>query len=219
MSVKGIRATQAEATRQEIKRRARALFASEGYAATSTAQIVAATGLTKGALYHHFDDKLDLFRAVVEELESELADEVAAAANRQTDTWSRLEAACHAYLDVCLRPDVQRIVVLDAPAVLGWHEWCEIDKTYGTRMFEEFLEDAVDEGLLDTQQPELVATMLLGALNVAARVAGQDAEHGDLRAQVTQTIQRLLAGLHTNTTNAPQRPVSAPEQRQRPPKT
>jgi AcrR family transcriptional regulator len=198
MSVKGIRAAQAEATRQEIQARARALFASQGYAATSTAQIVAATGLTKGALYHHFEDKRGLFRAVVEELETELADEVTAAANRQSDTWSRLEAACRAYLDVCLRPDVQRIVVLDAPAVLGWHEWCEIDKGYGVRMFQDCLHDAAAEGLLGDDQPELVANMLLGALNVAARVAGEDMDHADLRLQVGRTIQRLLAGLRTS---------------------
>ncbi len=195
MSVKGIRATQAEATRQEIQRHARALFASQGFAATSTAQIVAATGLTKGALYHHFADQQGLFRAVVEELEAELAAEVAAAAKAQTEPWARLEAACRAYLDVCLRPDVQRIVVLDAPAVLGWHDWCEIDKDYGTRMFEECLQDAVNDGLLHADQPELVANMLLGALNVAARVAGQDPNRAELREEAAQTIQRLLAGL------------------------
>jgi AcrR family transcriptional regulator len=205
MSVKGIRATQAEATRQKIQRHARALFASQGYAATSTAQIVAATGLTKGALYHHFADKQGLFRTIVEKLETELAAEVAAAANGQTDTWARLETACRAYLDVCLRPDVQRIVVLDAPAVLGWHEWCEIDKAYGTRMFEECLEDAATEGLLQDQPPELAATMLLGALNVAARVAGQDPNRVELREQAAQTIQRLLAGLRTSTTSVPPR--------------
>src|SRR5438034_8699312 len=167
MSVKGIRAIQAEETRHTIRRQARALFARQGFAATSTAEIVAATGLTKGALYHHFEDKRSLFRAVVEELEADLAAEVAAAANNQTDTWSRLEAACHAYLDVCLRPDVQRIVVLDAPAVLGWREWCEIDKDYGIRMFEEYLGTAIAEGLLHDEQPQLVANMLLGALNLA----------------------------------------------------
>jgi len=199
MSVKGTRATQAEATRHEIQRQARALFTSQGYAATSTAQIVAATGMTKGALYHHFDDKRDLFRAVVEELETELANEVAQAADRCSDTWSRLEAACRSYLDVCLRPDVQRILVLDAPAVLGWHEWCEIDKDHGIRMLEEYLQDAANEGTLTDQQPELVATMLLGALNVAARVASQDTDESELRVQVSQTIQRLLGGRRRNT--------------------
>src|SRR4051794_18777056 len=107
MSVKGSRAAQAEATRREIQRHARVLFARQGYAATSTAQIVAATGLTKGALYHHFTDKGSLFRAVVEELETEIARDVAAVAGDETDAWARLRAACRAYLDACLRPDVQ----------------------------------------------------------------------------------------------------------------
>jgi AcrR family transcriptional regulator len=202
MSVKGIRAIRAEATRHEILRHARALFASQGFAATSTAQIATATGLTKGALYHHFEDKRGLFRAVVEELEAELAGEVALAARRQTDTWSRLEAACQAYLDVCLRPDVQRIVVFDGPAVLGWHEWCEIDKEHGIRMFEQCLEDAAAEGLLHDEHPELVANMLLGALNVAARVAGRGVDQADTRQQVVTTIQRLLAGLRRSSPSA-----------------
>lgn len=203
MSVKGTRAEQAETTRREIQRQARALFASQGYAGTSTAEIVAATGLTKGALYHHFADKGSLFRAVVEELETEIARSVAAAADAETDTWARLRAACRAYLDACLRPDVQRIVVLDAPAVLGWHEWCEIDKRYGIKMLEAYLHDAGAQGFLADQQPELVATMLLGALNVAARAAGQDADHGELRDQVAITIERLLAGLRADTAAAP----------------
>jgi AcrR family transcriptional regulator len=196
MSVNGSRAAQAEATRADIQRQARALFARQGYAATSTSQIVAASGLTKGALYHHFADKLSLFRAVVEELETEIAMRVAAATEGETDTWESIRTACRAYLDACLQSDVQRIVVLDAPAVLGWHEWCEIDKHYGIEMFEGYLNDAAAQGLLSGQQPDVVATLLLGALNVAARVAGAS-ESDDAREVVAQTIDRLLAGLRS----------------------
>src|SRR5579864_2148827 len=100
MSVNGVRAKQAEATRAKLRRRARRLFASHGYANASTEDLVRTTGLTKGALYHHFGDKQGLFRAVVEDLEEELADAVARATATEHDPWARLEAACQAYLEV-----------------------------------------------------------------------------------------------------------------------
>jgi hypothetical protein len=90
--------------------------------------------------------------------------------------------------------------VLDAPAVLGWHDWCEIDKRYGIQMFEKYLDDAGAQGFLPDQQPELIATMILGALNVAARVASQDTnDQAAVRNQVARTIERLLSGLRITT--------------------
>jgi AcrR family transcriptional regulator len=194
MSVNGVRAKQAEATRAKLRRRARRLFATKGYANASTEDLVRTTGLTKGALYHHFGDKEGLFRAVVEDLERELAEVVAQATETEADAWIRLERACKAYLDVSLRPDVARILVLDAPSVLGWHEWCEIDKQYGIAMFDQTLRQAMDGGVLPTQPAETLAQVLLGALNVAARVAATRTEGHD---EVWTTVARLLSGLKT----------------------
>src|SRR5687768_12540205 len=115
MSTLRTRAGKAEATRARLLFVARELFATKGYAATSTDEIVRSARVTKGALYHHFADKQGLFQAVFEELEQELADTVGAAATG-TDAWERLEEACKTYLDRSLRPDVQRILVLDAPS-------------------------------------------------------------------------------------------------------
>jgi AcrR family transcriptional regulator len=196
MSVNGVRAKRKEATRRALCRHARDLFATNGYAATSTEDIARDAGVTKGALYHHFGDKQAVFRAVLEELEVELAASVAAAAAAETDPWLRLQHACEAYLDASLRPDIQRVLVLDAPSVLGWHEWCEIDKRHGFAMFEPTITAAVEAGVIDAQPTEMLAQILLGALNVAARVTAgtRDAPN---RSDVWRTVARLLNGLRT----------------------
>jgi AcrR family transcriptional regulator len=198
MSVNGIRAAQAEATRTKLRKKARRLFATRGYAGASTEAIVASAGVTKGALYHHFGDKEGLFRAVVEDLEQEVAEAVATATAGEPDPWRCLQRACEAYLDTSLRADIQRILVLDAPSVLGWHEWCEVDKRYGIAMFDKTLRDTMSAGLIEDQAPETVAQVLLGALNVAARVAGSAPDGRSARDEVWGTIARLLSGLRTS---------------------
>jgi len=134
------RRTQAERaadTREALIAAARSLFADPGFADAALETIVRDAGVTRGALYHHFDDKQALFRAVLEAIESEVAERMRSAAAEAADPWDQVRAACRAYLDACLERDVQRIVVLDAPSVLGWHTWCEIDRKYGLGVLEE----------------------------------------------------------------------------------
>jgi AcrR family transcriptional regulator len=200
MTTPGVRAKQAEASRTKMRRRARLLFASKGYVNSTTEDLVRSTGLTKGALYHHFGDKEGLFRAVVEDLQRELAEVVARATAAEADPWARVEAACKAYLEVSLRPDVERIVVLDAPSVLGWHEWCEIDKQYGVAMFDTTLRRAMDAGVVRPQPADTLAQVLLGALNVAARVAAAQPDDHD---EVWATVGRLLSGLKISPDSGP----------------
>src|SRR5881398_3481078 len=112
---KTLKEEHAEATRAALIASARALFAERGYAAVSIEEIVRRARVTRGALYHHFEDKADLFRAVFERVQRLLD-----AASSQPDPARHLEVGCHAFLDACAEPDVQRIVLLDGPAVLGW---------------------------------------------------------------------------------------------------
>jgi len=121
---------------------------------------------------------------------------VAEAVENEPDPWRRLQRACEVYLDASLRPDIQRILVLDAPSVLGWHEWCEIDKRHGFAMFEPIIACAGDAHVLDEQPTEMLAQIFLGALNVAARVGAGSPEPPD-RAEVWKTVARLLNGLRT----------------------
>lgn len=195
MPAKSRKEEYAEATRAALVGVARDLFAEKGFAAVSVEEIVHGARVTKGALYHHFDDKQALFRAVLEAIENELADRMRVAAHAETHRWEQLRAACYAYLDACLERDVQRIVVLDAASVLGWHAWCEIDKRYGLGVLRERFDAALEAGLIDPQPVEAVAQLVLGALNVGGRVMAEAKNPREARKQVGETIDRLISGL------------------------
>jgi len=183
-----------EATRAALVDASRALFSSRGYADVSIDDITRATGVTKGALYHHFEDKRALFQAVVEAVEGDLSAEVRRRARQAGDPWAQLQTACAAYLDACLATDVQRIVVLDAPPVLGWRVWCDIDKRHGLGVFEEYLSAARDAGLIAVSAIDTAAQLLLGALNTGARVVTDAADKAATRREVGHTIDRILSG-------------------------
>ncbi|OFX20888.1 MAG: hypothetical protein A2V77_24575 [Anaeromyxobacter sp. RBG_16_69_14] len=184
----------AEETRAALVGTARSLFAERGYADVSIDDITEGTGVTRGALYHHFEDKRELFRAVVEAVERDLTEEVRRKGQGPGDPWEQLRAVCEAYLDACLLPEVQRIIVLDAPPVLSWRVWCEIDKRYGLGVFEELLVNARDAGFLETKSVEMAAQLLLGALNTGARVVVDATDRPAARRSVLETVERLLAG-------------------------
>jgi AcrR family transcriptional regulator len=192
------RRTQAErsrTTRAALLAAGRALFAEHGFARTGREQIVEQAGVTRGALYHHFTGKEDLFRAVVEELEQEVMTKVAVAAMKGGDAGERLRLGSMAFLDACLDPAVQRIVVLDAPSVLGWEQWREIEQRYGLALLEEGLQHAVDEGLLPAQPVTPLAHLLLAALQEAAMLVATAPRPRVARREVGATLEALLAQL------------------------
>lgn len=197
MSVKNPRAAQAESTRKTLCRHARQVFAEEGYAEAATDEIVRRAGVTKGALYHHFENKLELYRAVVAEMEEELVSGVEAAAAPHRDPWKRLQAMARAYLDACLDSELARILVLEAPAVLGWREWCSLARGHEIAVFAEALRQVAAAGLVAETETETAAQVLLGALNTAARVIATAPDPKAARSQVEETIERLLVGLRS----------------------
>jgi AcrR family transcriptional regulator len=160
-------AADAEQTRRTILATARASFAEHGFAAASTSAIVAAAGVTRGALYHHFADKTELFRAVFVEIEHELNDTVVAAALAESDSLRAFVAGCAAWLDFAVRPDYQRIAVVDAPAVLGAAEWHDIDAGIGLASMEAGLAALAKDGLLSRSPSRALAVLLFGALTDA----------------------------------------------------
>ena len=127
MTVKSRKLEQSQATRAALIKTARKLFARHGYADTDIETVARRTRVTRGALYHHFKDKQDLFSAVFDLEEQKLAQIIGAAAVSQPNTWDGMLAGSNAFLDACLDPTVQRIVLVDALAVLGWERWREID--------------------------------------------------------------------------------------------
>jgi AcrR family transcriptional regulator len=195
MKKKRLRDEHAEATQSALVKTARGLFATRPYADVSIDDISDKTRVTRGALYHHFKDKKDLFRAVFEEAQRELVERVRKAANASDNPWERLRAACHAYLDVCLDPGMQQVVVRDATSVLGWNTWCELDRAYGLGILEDLLAEARDAGDLLPQSISATAHLLLGTLNTAATVVAESDNPTVALSQVRNTLERLLGGL------------------------
>jgi len=197
MSVKGRKAEQYEHTRRVLLDVARRVFADHGYTGTGTEEVVRQAGVTRGALYYHFRDKRDLFRAVVEDLQGEILGKVQAAAAATADPWEGLRAGLHAFLDACMEPAVQRIVLVDAPSVLGWAAWRELDAKYGFGLLRTVLQGLMDAGLLEPQPVEPLAHMLLGALSEAGMVIAQAGDVEAARRDVGASLDRLLRGLRS----------------------
>jgi AcrR family transcriptional regulator len=195
MNVKSKKAEQSEATRGALVTGARELFAERGYAAVATEEIVQRAGLTRGALYHHFRDKRALFRAVVEQLEEESVERIASSALEQPDPWQMQITALNAYLDGCLDSAVQRILLVDAPSVLGSEEWREIEAKYGLALVRMGLESVMQAGLIAEQPVEPLAHLMLGALAEAGLMIARSEDPQKARQEVGESVERLLEGL------------------------
>jgi AcrR family transcriptional regulator len=184
-----------EATTSEVLTAARKLFAEAGYAATSLDAIAAAAGLTKGAIYHHFSSKQEVFRAVYEQERLRLADIERSAYSRKRDPWEGFIAACTAFLEASLDPEVQRITLLDAPGALGPET---IRETYGRdalAMMTYALEESMAAGRLRRRPVEPIAYMLHGAIGeLAMHIASAEDQRAALRA-ASGELRRLLAAV------------------------
>jgi AcrR family transcriptional regulator len=194
------KAAQREATTAALVTAARELFAERGYAGVGTEEIVQRAGVTRGALYHHFKGgKEELFRAVVVQLSAEVVQRVAAAAAVTADPWEELVLGSEAFLDACATPEVQRIVILDAPAVLDWDVLRAIDADYGLRLLESAVQAAMDSGRMMPASASAVAQVLAGALDEAAMVVARADDPAAAREEMSLTIRRLLEGLRAPT--------------------
>ena len=184
-----------EETRAALIAAARALFAQRGYAAVGTEEIVRAARMTRGALYHHFAGKEDLFRAVYEEVEAELLTRIAADAESAGDPLEVLRAGARAFLAACEDPAVQRISLIDAPSVLGWEQWREIGLRYGLGLVQGALEAAMDAGLVERQPVRPLAHLLLGSIDEAAMLVARADDGGQTRREVAAAVDHYLDSL------------------------
>ena len=198
MEGKGARAEQSGATRATLVAAARELFAERGYAGVGTEEIVRRARVTRGALYHHFEDKKDLFRAVHEELEAELAHTIGAqlAAGDLTSALDLLRTGVRTFLDACTDRAVARIVLVDAPSVLGWREWREIDERHGLGLVTAGLQGAMETGEIERQPVKPLAHLLLGAMGEAGMLIANSEDPDATREEVEPALLTLLEGLH-----------------------
>jgi AcrR family transcriptional regulator len=194
------RRTQAQrtaATRAVLLHAARKLFADKGFSAVSTQAIVEAAGVTRGALYHQFDDKAALFAAVYEEVEQELVADVGEriVAAAPSDHVEAMRVGARLFLERSAAPDVHQIVLIDAPAVLGWERWRAVGVKYGLGVIEAMLAQAIAEKAIPEQPVRPTAHVLLGALDEAALYISRAAEPDQARAQMLAVCDRLIAGI------------------------
>jgi AcrR family transcriptional regulator len=195
MAVMTKKAEQSEATRRALVKVARRLFAKRGYAATPIEEIVRGARVTRGALYHHFEGKQDLFRAVFEEMEAELSEQVAESAIKEQRPELHLEVGVQAMLDACLDPAVQRIVLLDAPSVLGWETWHEIEQAHSLGLITHALDTAMQAGYIQRQPAGPLAQVILGALIEAALSIARADDMEAARQEIGGSVARLIEGL------------------------
>ena len=189
------KAEQSEVTRAALVAAARELFATKGFADTSTEEIVQRAQVTRGALYHHYRDKQDLFRAVFEEVEAGLARRALKAAMRASSPLERIQIGFAAYLDACLEPSVQRIALIEGPSVLGWDQWHEIDVRYMFDPVERGLRQAIEASEIDDQPTDALTHLLFGACAQAALVVARATKPRKARANAGAALHRLIEGL------------------------
>ncbi|MFL5845962.1 MAG: TetR/AcrR family transcriptional regulator [Solirubrobacteraceae bacterium] len=190
------KAAQSEATRAKLLTAARELFGERGYAAVGTEEVVRAAGVTRGALYHQFADKQALFRALVEQVEMEV---IRFAGERMDahpdDLLVAFKAACRAWLEVCAEPDVERILLVDAPAVLGLDTWREIGEQYGIGVVKASLEQGMASGALRPAPVDPLAHVIIGALDEAALYVARAADRDRALRETGEIVERLLDSL------------------------
>lgn len=194
MAAKLTKAEQTRRTRRAILDRARYLFATQGYAATGTEEIISELGITRGALYHQFKDKLGVFKAVIAEVYSEITDYIQAQVQPLDENWQQLMTGCRAFLEVAQQEE-QRLVFVEAPAVLAADDLAEMDQP-GFGLLYESIQIAVEAGELDIADAEGFAHLVNGALNeLAAWVAKSEEPQRLETAQAL--VEELLLRHHT----------------------
>jgi AcrR family transcriptional regulator len=184
-------------TRTALITAARRLFGAQGFAEVSAERVAREAGMTRGALYHQFTDKADLFAAVLDEVEAEIAQRVAGAVAGfdPADTTGMLLTGAGAWLDASSEPDLQRIVLLDGPSVLGWDRWREICLRHTVGLIAALLQDGIDRGSLPPQPVQALTHVLVGAVDEAALYIAQSADGAMARAEMDLVLRRLALAL------------------------
>jgi AcrR family transcriptional regulator len=200
--------TQAErsaATQRALVEAARRLWGERGYAEVSTPEIAAAAGVTRGAMYHQYADKAALFRAVIEAMDQEIIErlQVSVAAARPKTPADTMHAMAEAWLDIAGEHEVQQLMLLDAPSVIGWREYRELSQNNSIESAEALLKAAIEAGQLRPQPLRPLALVVLGALEEAAMyLAGAD-DPARARQEVRAVVRDLIDGILTGSARQP----------------
>ena len=186
---------QAAETTARLVSVARAQFTEHGYAHASTERIVELAGVTRGALYHHFGSKEGLFKAVLADVQRDVAARIAESAATTGDPWQQLLRGCRAFLSASLEPDVQQIMLIDGPATIDWDEWRRMDAENAMRLLEEGLRELASEGIIELASVPAATHLLSGAMNEAVLWIARSPEPLDAIEETIVILERLIGGL------------------------
>jgi AcrR family transcriptional regulator len=184
-----------ESTRHALVDSAVELFTKRGYAATSLDEVAKRARVTKGALYHHFSGKQALFEAAFDAVESRVMTRLAEIVVGPGDPWERAMNGIQQYIKICLDPSYQRIVVHEAPVVMGWERWREAEDHFSFGLVRASIQALVDGGELADLPVEVTARLLFGALTAGATVIARADDPKKAGAEVSTTIIRMLERL------------------------
>lgn len=190
-----VRVKYAEHTRQALFDAGLRLFAEREYASTSAEELVRAAGLTRGALYHHFDGKRGLFEAVVDELEGQAARRIRTAIASAVDPFERAERGVVEFLAVCAEPGYRHVVLLQGPIALGWRRWRELDQKHLGGLVNDTVQALLDTARIRPHPAGLLAAALYGALTELAMVVAETDDPDQARAQAAELVRDLIDGL------------------------
>jgi len=187
------RRARGDRTRRDLVDAGRALFVEKGYFETSISDLVARSGVgTRGAFYHHFKDKAELFRAVFEEVERDLTLRSLASPPQGADAWEKLSVGMRGFLESALEPEVQRVMLIDGPVVLGWQTLRSIQESNSIALINEMVDEAIAEGIIDDHPVGELTHLLVAAVEEAALLVAHAERPAKARARAAKVLDRLL---------------------------
>lgn len=189
------KAEQRETTARKLVQVGREVFAQQGYARAATEEIVQRAGVTRGALYHHFSSKEGLFRAVLDDVQQDVARRIDEAASQADDRWEQLRIGCRTFLTASSDPEVRQIMLIDGPAVLGWETWRRMDAENSARLLHASLRELGEAGTLKPLPLDALAHLLSGAMNEAALWIAGSAQTQQALSDALAALEQLLEGV------------------------
>jgi AcrR family transcriptional regulator len=197
METQSLRTKHREETKTALIAAARKLFAERGYHNVGIREFAADAGLTRGALYHHFGDKESLFLAVYDAIQRDLMAEAARRHRDPTrpDHWTQLRQDLQIALDDMRKPDIQQIRLIDAPAILGWVRWRELEAQYGLGAITKAIENSIREKLIDLHPVRALALLISASFNEAALAIAHSETPDTARKDTGEALDALLVGL------------------------
>ena len=162
---KDLRLEKGSATIAKILKVSKRLFSEKGYENTSTEEILKEAEISRGSLYHHFSGKKGIFLRVFETVQSNVAQEVNGSIEGIDDPWEKLVVATNAYLEACIKPDNQRIILIDAPSILGWDAWRQVDEQNSIKILKKILIELMYEGVIEPMPIDALCRYFAGATN------------------------------------------------------